>query len=319
MKRFIVFGYGSQDDRPKTRHAMSQLAAALGDETGLDVAITPVRTSARLATLIDRGDIDVAWLNPITLVSLARNRIVRPVVSVARSDREHYRCAIIVRSGSPVQALRDLRGKVAAWVDRHSASGFVLPRIELARHRVLPASFKAERFVGSHAAVVRSVASGRADFGGTFLHVRRDGSEHGAWSDIGLASSIQGVARFGDVPPDAIAVRYALGRDLALALRAAFRALSARPEAEAAFDARGFVIPRRATYEALRASVFQAYRRGLLDIAVNEEGDENEGGATEERRPLDAPARQRFASATRRKSDGTEEIDAADVLDVVER
>lgn len=156
----------------------------------------------------------------------------------------------------------DLRGARAAWVDRHSASGFVLPRIELARSRVPASSLESERIVGSHAAVVRAVASGRADFGATYVHTLCDRSEHGPWSDLALAPSIRVLVKFGEIPPDAIAVRYALGCDLALTVRAALRALSTSPQVADALDARGFETPRRVAYEDLRAKVFQAYRRG---------------------------------------------------------
>ncbi len=268
-------GYSAPEARSKTQQRMTELAQRLGELCsqaggGIDVGITPLPSYDRVAQLIHRRDVDVAWMSPIPLISLARNRSVTPILSISRGANIHYRCALIVSATTHVTAIEELFGKRAAWVDRHSASGYVLPRIELARHGIGPKNLASERFFGSHDAVVRAIASGRADFGATFARPAPNGELAGSWIRTpGLARSIRVLATFGQVPPDAIVVRRDMNPDLRDRISRAFRALTSAPKDRHliadVFGAENFHVPHRSTYEALRKIVFDAFKRGVLE------------------------------------------------------
>jgi len=94
------------------------------------------------------------------------------------------------QEGGPIHAgkrrvelasLDDLRGARAGWVDPWSATGFVVPRIELARRGIVPTSyalherrayptstFRSEKFHGTHQETLRALARGDFDVAGTF-------------------------------------------------------------------------------------------------------------------------------------------------------
>ncbi len=188
---------------------MADLATRLGTLAGIDVGITQLPSYERVAQLISNGDIDMAWLSPIPLLSLARNKRIVPLVALEREQLAQ--CAFVVPAGSRVSALRLLRGKRAAWVDRHSASGFSSAAHRARRrHGVDLRSLGAQRFYGNHDAVVRAVASGRADYGATYARIHGD-KVLGPWTRTpGLSASIRVLAAFGEVPPDAIAARYGI-------------------------------------------------------------------------------------------------------------
>ncbi len=301
---------------------LMEFATRLGELSGIDVAVTSVPSYERLAQLIQRGDLDLAWLSPISLVSLARSRLVRPMLSLRRDGLLHYRCALIVSANSRLSKFEELRGKRAAWVDRHSASGFVLPRIELAAHGVGQSSLGLERLYGSHDAVVRAVASGRADFGATFVHVDENEAMRGAWSQTpGLEKSLRVMTTFGEIPPDAIATRYGMDdaqrTRLTRALTTMTKSAADRQLLSNIFGARGFDTPRRATYESLRKAVFGAYRDGLLEIDAVAAQVASEGAATTEQRAVPSPTRRKLTSETRpkRRADETQEADVIEVVD----
>ncbi len=267
---FVVMGYSAPEARSKTQQRMTELARRLGEIGDIDVGVTPLPSYDRVAQLIHRRDIDLAWMSPIPLISLARNRSITPMLSLHRGTQIHYKCALIVSATTHVSSLEELFGKRAAWVDRHSASGYVLPRIELARHGIGAKNLAGERFFGSHDAVVRAVASGRADFGATFARPAGNGELAGSWVRTpGLARSIRVLATFGQVPPDALAVRRDMHPDLRERLSRAFRALTTTPKdrhlVSDVFGADNFQLPHRSTYEALRKVVFDAYNRGVLE------------------------------------------------------
>lgn len=242
----------------------------MGELGEIDVGITPLPSYDRVAQLIHRRDIDIAWMSPIPLISLARNRSITPILALTRGTQLHYRCALIVSATTHVTSIEELFGKRAAWVDRHSASGYVLPRIELARRGIGAKNLASERFFGSHDAVVRAIASGRADFGATFARPAPNGDLAGSWIRTpGLARSIRVLATFGQVPPDAIVVRRDMTVDLRDRISRALRALTTTPKdrhlVSDVFGADNFQVPHRSTYEALRKVVFDAYQKGVLE------------------------------------------------------
>jgi phosphonate transport system substrate-binding protein len=145
----------------------------------------------------------------------------------------------------------DLRGARVAWVDRESASGYVVLRSALARAGVrLTQAFAHEEFVRSHGAVARAVVEGRVDVGATCAQdeggaVRFARSPYAA--DEGLAGSdLRVVFEAGPIPSDLFAVR----RDVAPRARAAVESalLHAMPArlhlaARALMFADGFSVP----------------------------------------------------------------------------
>ncbi len=317
-----MLGYAAPEARSKMRQRMGALAARLAELSGIDVGVTPAGSYEKLAQYIHSGDVDFAWLSPISLVSLARSKSVRPLVSMHRKKRANYRCALLVRAGSHASTFEELRGQRAAWVDRHSASGYVLPRIELAAHGIGPRELGGERFYGSHDGVVRAVASGRADFGATFAHVTQNGMTTGAWSKtLGLARSVRVLTTFGEVPPDAIAARYDMPADARERIARAFQELGKAPGDRAlAMDVLGadeFRVPRRPAYEPLRQMVFRAYKSGLLESHAASDDEVLDVAATLEQRqvtiPPNPPTARKLPAAAKRAGDTQE----AEVIEVI--
>jgi phosphate/phosphite/phosphonate ABC transporter binding protein len=315
---FITFGYAEPEARSKTRDRMAELATRLGALAEIDVGITQLPSYDRVAQLIHHGDIDLAWLSPIPLVSLARNRRVAPLVALVRDNLMHFRCAFVVAASSRISSLKSLRGKRAAWVDAHSASGFVLPRVELEARGVALWSLGAQQFYGSHEGVVRAVASGRADFGATWARIQGD-KVVGPWTRTpGMSSSIRVLATFGEVPPDAIAARFDLDRGLRDRLVHALLAMTKdaddRKILSDVFGAERLEVPQRSLYEPMREIVIDAYERGLLKVDAATDEEMLGAAATIERRidrdgpptvPRVTPPPTR--SGARRRSDETQE------------
>ncbi|HEY1956384.1 MAG TPA: phosphate/phosphite/phosphonate ABC transporter substrate-binding protein [Polyangiaceae bacterium] len=321
---FVVLGYAAPDARSKMRQRMSALAARLAELAGIDVGVTPAPSYEKLAQYIHRGEVDLAWLSPISLVSLARMKRVRPMASMHRKRSLHYRCAILVRAGSHMSSFEELRGKRAAWVDRHSASGYVLPRIELAAHGIGPRDLGGERFCGSHDGVVRAIASGRADFGATFAHTQ-NGVTTGAWNKTaGLSRSVSVLTTFGEVPPDAIAARYDLPTAVREKLTRAVIDLGRKPDDRALLSevlgADEIRIPKRATYEPLRAMVFRAYQSGLLHSEGSNDDVLDVAATLEQRQvtiPPDPPTARKLPADPKPRKRRADETQEAEIIEIV--
>ena len=83
--------------------------------------------------------------------------------------RRGYQSVLITRRGSDIRRLEDARGKVLAFSDPDSTSGFLVPMLHFVRDLgVAPASFASKVvFAGSHGAVAKGVDEGRYAVGAT--------------------------------------------------------------------------------------------------------------------------------------------------------
>ena len=276
----VVFGYASPDDGPGARARVSEFALLIGEAAGIDIRIAPFPSYERVAQLLHKKDLDVAWLGPIPYIALERKGTAIALARQHLAGRAHYHSAIIVNAQSGIRSLARLKGLRAAWVDRHSASGFVMPRIQLAALGVDPrTAFSEQRFYGSHEGVVRAVAEGLADFGGTYVRLDQNGAiVHGPWSQMPrYVRHIKTLSKFGEIPSDVIVARADLDPDIARRLQASLLGVAKDPRGRTlirqTFGADDFRKPDPTAYETLRALTADAAAEGLLDAeeAIDDE------------------------------------------------
>jgi len=270
---FLVFGYAAPDTTDETRRAMTELAMLLSAFASLDIAVSPLQSYDRVTQLIHKGKLDLAWVSPIPYIALVRKQSVVPLVSPFRGG-PNYHGGIIVSAQSSLNGLPSLLGTRAAWVDRHSAAGFVIPRLELAAAGLdVKTAFSSQRFYGSHEAVTRAVATGAADFGATFVRLSSNGAVVGGpWSSMpGLEASLRIFATFGEIPPDVIVASAALHPDVRERVRNAMLSVEQDPRGKqllsAVFGAEGLRLATTEGYEELRNAALLAMEEQLLEIA----------------------------------------------------
>jgi ABC-type phosphate/phosphonate transport system substrate-binding protein len=175
-----------------------------------------------------------------------------------------------VRKDSAVKTVAELRGARAGWVDRWSAAGFVLPRVNLALLGIDPRSFfRTETFYGSHRAVVRALMDGACDVAGTYAQADSKGKVRGgAWTDV-EGADVRVLATFGAIPPDVIAARSDLDETRREALRDAMRAVNDSAEGRKLLrDALGgetFVEDHAKSYASLASALAMAEKRKLFE------------------------------------------------------
>lgn len=203
----LRFGLASRPSSGETSKSVDALAAWLRAHANLDLESVPSSTYEELVSSVRDGGCDVAWLPPVAYAWLAER--VTPIGTVVRGGKTTYSAAIVVRESSPVRALRDITGLRAGWVDKWSAAGFVVPRLELVRAGILPsAAFRTEKFYGSHLDALRALGEDACDVVGTYARTpdRGEPATEGAWSEIdGLRVRV--IATSGPIPSDVIAVR----------------------------------------------------------------------------------------------------------------
>lgn len=269
-----VFGYCGAS--PELRRSFAQFAAMLGKRIHGEVELFEAASYEDLTTAVVSRYVDVAWVPPIPFVSLARLRAVVPLVQLRRGGSNAFRSALVVRDASPIRGIADLVGKRAAWVDRYSASGFAMPRMELARLGFdLRTAFASQRFFHSHEAVVRAVTMGIADFGATYAGVASDGRvARGPWLFEGDASpSLRVVAFLGDIPGDVVAARAGTPEGVHGRMRDALLRVSSNRTskllARGAFGVDEFCAFDSSGYADFEHRVRDAAQQGLLDVGIH--------------------------------------------------
>jgi phosphate/phosphite/phosphonate ABC transporter binding protein len=181
------------------------------------------------------GEADIAWLPPVVFVHLEAEREIDALVRNERDGSDTFQAALIVRADSPIHSIDAIRGARAAWVDRWSASGHVIPRAILSSRGYAPTIvFREECFYGSHDSVVSAVLSGRADVGATYARVDERGRVmRGGWSDNKDASKIRVLGTFGTIPGDVIGARVGLDPSTRAALLKGLLRAGTVPEVQA--------------------------------------------------------------------------------------
>lgn len=215
----LVFGYVSRGASDATRARMADFTELLGKAIDREVAIFDATNYEDLGAAIGSGYVDVAWLPPIPLIKVQQESAIVPLVAHHRDGKSDFHSALIVKADAPFTTVMDLKGARAAWVDKDSASGYVMPRIGLSKLGLDPStSFAAERFCGSHESVVRALAAGECDFGATYSGEDEHGTiTRGPWlgdTAGGPSPEMRVLARFGAIPGDTTAASAVLSAGL---------------------------------------------------------------------------------------------------------
>ena len=161
----IPQGSGGEE---RVREFVDALAAALS----IDVDVHQAADYRALVSAIDHELVHFAWLPPLSAARALRSGNIVPAAIAVRHGATSYLTGLITRASSGIREVSDLRGVRAAWVDRESASGYVVIRAALRQQGVsLVDAFAEDLFLRSHAEVARAVDSGRADVGATCFNV----------------------------------------------------------------------------------------------------------------------------------------------------
>lgn len=261
----LSLGWACGPTTKVAQRKMVELAGSLGRLAGIELVVKAFGTYGELTEGVKLGKCDLAWLPPIPFLALVTADVVLPLAAVRAVP---YCACIIVGTDSGLDRPSTLIGRRAAWVDRHSASGYVIPRVKLSRLGIDPRSaFSAERFHGSHDAVVQAVSSGAADFGATWAKAGRE--VVGPWSRMpGHETSVRALARFGNIPADVIAARADLPKtarkSVVNALKQIYEEKAQRWLLRDVLGTQAFYRPAIESYQSLQQTVTEAFESGVL-------------------------------------------------------
>ncbi len=190
-----VFSVGSISNEPvdeiKEWIDFVRLLAAELKQDGIDGGqVVVAKSEAEMAGMLREGGIDLYIDSPLVSLVVARLSGSKPLVRRWKGGKAEYTSVLFTSADSPIRPLSDFRGRVIAFQDSFSTTGYMLPRLELSAAGValvrltdvrseVPAGRAGFVFSGKDENTFAWVVRGRAAAGATsradFDRLNRDG------------------------------------------------------------------------------------------------------------------------------------------------
>jgi len=161
----INFYFTPSVDENLVREKGQQLLSFLENETNLKFQIHIPESYDQMIEDFGSGKADVGIMNSLSYVKARENFGVNAKLRVMRYGKSTYFGQIIANSSSGIEEINDLNGKIIAFTDPSSTSGYLFPQKILRQSGVTPAK---TLFAGKHDDVVKMVYTGEVDAGATF-------------------------------------------------------------------------------------------------------------------------------------------------------
>lgn len=251
--RFALPSSLGPDAQARAKQLHDFLSASLGRETEVVVPTTYEQLARELLS----GKVDAAWAPPFVCARIEAMG-VRVMVRGVRNGASTYRAALVCKKGSNV-TLESLKGTTAAWSDRDSVGGYLLPMAFLRDKGLDPAKlFFHQDFVGSYRNALEAVHAGKADVTSLFAPTAKAGlgdvtGVNEVWPE--MAGEFRVIAFTDEAPNDGVAVSMStpaqVVTDLEKALTGMHQAAGGEQVLKDCFHAERFELAPRMGYRAL--------------------------------------------------------------------
>ena len=152
--------------------SFNRLAEYLSRRLGRAVVFVLRQSYDDIMDMLAHGELDAAWICGFPYVQLRRPEYLSLLVAPVYRGAPLYRSLLIVPKASPDATMTDLQGKVFAYSDPDSNSGYLVPRGLISDAGFDPGTFfRVTFFTYSHAETVLAVSRGVADGGAVDSYV----------------------------------------------------------------------------------------------------------------------------------------------------
>lgn len=163
-----VFKIGAIPDQnaSKLNKRFDELAAYIGQETGLEVEYVPTVDYAALVTAFERGDVDLGWFGGLTGVQV-REAVEGSEAIAQRPRDEAFHSVFVAQKSLELSSIEDVTGKTLTFGSESSTSGHLMPRHFMMEAGIDPnADLNGDpNYSGSHDKTWKLVESGAFEVG----------------------------------------------------------------------------------------------------------------------------------------------------------
>lgn len=160
----IAFGIEPFEDPTKLKPAYQVLADALEEKLDCPVELNVLEDYSAEVLAMQNGKLDLGQFGPLGYVFASERAGAEPLASFGLADGKlsAYTAGIWVPKDSPIQSVKDLKGKDLALGSVGSTSGDVLPRYALKQEGIEDADLKIN-YAGGHPEAMLALTNGAVD------------------------------------------------------------------------------------------------------------------------------------------------------------
>lgn len=162
----LVFGVISTAEPARIYAEWKAFADYLSSKIERPVKMIVPRGIDKLAEVIDKGEVDVFYVNSLVYYRLMEKRKAIPVAQMQNLNGKVLNTSVVfVRTDSGVQDLKQLKGEKMAYISRMGSGGYLAPRALLYKEGVQAADDVKEEFTQNISSSVHKVLLGDAKAG----------------------------------------------------------------------------------------------------------------------------------------------------------
>jgi phosphonate transport system substrate-binding protein len=166
----LVIGFIPSLGAEQTAKKWEPLIEHLQEQLQVEVDTRVPDSYIRLIAALKTKQVDFVYFGPQSYIQAHRLADAEAIaMELDQEGNPGYRAVIVSLKERNIQTLAEAQGKIMAFTDPDSTSGYLVPLIYFIRDRKqTPVSFASRIvFAGSHAAVIKGVAEGKYDIGAT--------------------------------------------------------------------------------------------------------------------------------------------------------
>ncbi|NMH73135.1 phosphate/phosphite/phosphonate ABC transporter substrate-binding protein [Bacillus sp. RO2] len=221
----IVMGFVPSQESDTIADTVEPLADRLGEELGIEVEGRVMTDYTALIEAMGSNEVHVGFIPAFGYVLANEQYGAEVILKSIRYGSGTYKAQYIVRADSSIESFADLEGKIWAYPDAASTSGFLFPasqlmdEFDIASAQDLQTNFFSDTVQsGAHDTAAIAVYEGDADVATTFEDVRTGLEEE--YPDIMEKTKVIGYTD--EIPNDTISVTKELDDELVQKIKDTF-------------------------------------------------------------------------------------------------
>ena len=181
-----------------------ELASELQSALGIKVNIYISKDYNTLIEAMKEKKVDFAFLTALSFVYAEKTAQAKVLLKKIYNE-PFYFSALVTSNKSKIKRFVDLKGKIIAFVDAKSTSGYLYPKAQLKKINFNDSDFKSIIFSGNHSNSVKLLEEGKVDVIAVFSDDAK--GKNGAWTKFSKEKKFKVLWVSSPIPTDPFTVR----------------------------------------------------------------------------------------------------------------
>ena len=247
----LVFSFQKQKNPEDLKKATTAIAETLSKQIQQKIEVLVPTSYGATAQGLISNKVHVAFMDSLPFILASQETEIDVLVVEKRNGQTHYNSVFVVKKGSEIKSLKDLKGKSIAFSSQTSTSGYLFPFKRLLDEKLinnpteLKTFFSQIIYAGGYDKALLAVLNGQADVAAV-----SDYAIEGTKADLYLAadqrSQLEILTRTAGVPTHLVAISKKIPKQTQEKIRQALLNLSKeQPELlSSVYGAAELVVPK---------------------------------------------------------------------------